>query len=371
MTPREEFDPIPEIFGLGHTEGGVHVDFLLNPDEVYMSVDRRGVSHKDSGPEGGRFVPRGQEGGPPPVSKERQRKRNFAKKRGEVTDKVKEVAGEVGQKSLRALIEAGKKAGAAEHYASEWVGEKVEGLPAALRIPLKALYYAGFGTFIAGQKAARAVATQVGGEDHGRRVGAILATIDNTAAVGAKVAGLAGVHGGEAALVLPVASATYLAYAGVRHPVATVKAAAGGVKKALEKMRGKNDKEKGRGESYPEIVKHGETYLGSKIPRAKPEVISQIYDVIKRTIGSDDKAEVQVYEVPINKIEGTQESVLKDRVAHYRGKPKTSTPARGYWYKGKVYLTDGTHRAVAADLDGLDSIDVQLIDVDSLAERNQ
>lgn len=214
-----------------------------------LSVDRRGVSHKDSGPEGGRFVHRGEEAGPGKVSKERQRKRQFAKRRGEVTEKVKGVAKDVGKRSLEVAKDVGGKASAAEHFASEWVGERVGGLPAALRIPLKALYYAGFGAFIAGQKMAKAVATEVGGEDYGSQVGTVLATIDNTAAIGAKVSALAGAHGPQdLALLIPVASATYLAYSSVRHPVATFNAAGKGVKAALQKMRGKKDGGAGEGQ---------------------------------------------------------------------------------------------------------------------------
>lgn len=204
-----------------------------------LSIDQRGVAHKSSGPQGGQFVPHGQEGGPA-VSKERQKKRDFAKKRGEVTEKVKGVAKSAAKKSIETASAAGGKVSAAEKFASEWIGERVEGLPAGLRIPLKALYYAGFGAFIAGQKAAQAVATEVGGADYGNHIGTVLAAIDNTAAVSAKIAGLAGVHGPTALpVLLPVASTTYLAYSSVRHPVATFNAAGKGVKAALEKMRGK------------------------------------------------------------------------------------------------------------------------------------
>lgn len=202
-----------------------------------MSVDQRGVSHVESGERGGQFTQKGNEGSPA-VSRERQSKRQFAQKRKEVTDKAGQAVKQVGKQALAAAVLAGKKAGAAEHWASQWTADRVNALPAYLRLPLKALYYAGFGTFVAGQKAAKAVATEVGGEEHAARVGATLATIDNVAALGAKGAGLAGVEGSHVlAVILPVASASYLAYASVRHPAATFNAAAKGVGTAMEKLK--------------------------------------------------------------------------------------------------------------------------------------
>lgn len=259
MNPYQMPAPIQEIFALGvDEEDGAHIDVLLTTSEaenIKFSVDRRGVSHKNSGPEGGRFVTKGEEG-PEAVSKERQKKRSFAKKRGEVTEKVKGIAKDaakkVGKKSLEGAKTIGGKVSAAEHFASNWIGEKVEALPAAIRLPLKALYYAGFGAFLAGQKMAKAVATEVGGVDYGNQIGTVLAVIDNTAAVSAKIAGLAGAHGPTAIpLLLPVASATYLAYSTVRHPVATVTAAGKGVKAALQKM--KSNKVQDKPEQQPDI----------------------------------------------------------------------------------------------------------------------
>lgn len=224
----------------------------VRPEGPSLSVDSRGVSHVESGPKGGQFTQRGNEGSPA-VSKERQRKRDFAKKRGEVTEKVKGAATDVSKKSLKAAVAAGAKLGAAEHFATQWTSERVEALPTALRLPLKAIYYAAFGTFIAGQKAARAVAAEVGGEEHADRVAKTLATIDSIAAVGAKAAGIAGVHGPVGVpLVVPVASASYLAYSGVRHPVATFNAAAKGVEAAMKKLKGaKSQEDKKEGGNEP------------------------------------------------------------------------------------------------------------------------
>lgn len=142
--------------------------------------------------------------------------------------------------ALSTAIAAGKKAGAAEHWAASKVGQGVNALPFALRAPLKAAYYAGFAVFLAGQKAAKEVARSVGGDEHAARIGGTMAALDNIAAIGAKTASLGfHVHGPhDLALIVPVASASYLAYATVRHPAATFNAAGRGVKAAMAKLKG-------------------------------------------------------------------------------------------------------------------------------------
>lgn len=254
-----------------------------------FAIDRRGVAHRAGGPGGGQFVPHGQEGSESAnqeeVSPQRQKKRQFAKKRKEVTEQVGKKAKEVAEVAGQVAGQAASQAMAAEHFAANWTAERVEALPAGLRVPLKAIYYAAFGTFIAGQKAARAVAAEVGGEEHADRVATTLATIDTVTALGAKAAGIAGVHGPTTVpLVVPVASASYLAYASVRHPVATFNAATKGVGAALERLKGGSKEAGGPSENYkqqmpPEVAKEtravGEDgtpitmYFGSRKPLKK------------------------------------------------------------------------------------------------------
>lgn len=223
--------------------------------EVGLSVDAQGLHHRGKGKGGGQFISKGKGGskgeskkGTASASGSQARKKA---KRAESskepvqslptatsTEKPKGKVASIIGKVLGGAIAAGKKAGAAEHYATNWIAEKVETLPTPLRLSLKGLYYAGFSIFLTGQAAARAVAHEVGGEEEAKRIGARCAGLDNCAAVAAKIAGFSGVHGPAALpLIIPVASTSYLCYSGVRHPVATFNAARVGIGIALSKLK--------------------------------------------------------------------------------------------------------------------------------------
>lgn len=202
---------------------------------IALSTDTSGRQHKEKGKGGGQFTSKGRD-----ATDSNAVKKTRAGQRKAATDIVRQTMKELTEEVLTAAIAAGNRAGAAEHFAAHWIADRIEKLPTALRLPLKALYYMGFAAFLAGQKAAKEVAREVGGDKHADKVSATCATIDNIAAVAAKAAALGGAHGPqELALLIPVASVSYLAYATARHPVATFNAAGKGVKAALAKLKGK------------------------------------------------------------------------------------------------------------------------------------
>lgn len=132
------------------------------------------------------------------------------------------------------LSDVGKAALAKGSQVEHAIGKFVEKLPPAIRYPVVGAYKTYFATYQAGQKAARAVAVKVGGEEHADRVGRIIAVVDLLGAKGNIVtAASAGVTGGAAlaAGFVPIGSMAYLAYGG---SVLALRKA----KKLLDSLRG-------------------------------------------------------------------------------------------------------------------------------------
>lgn len=233
-----------------------------SPTSASFTLDQKGHEHRGKGPGGGQFVSRGAGGGsvsePQPTSPDVSQEQPAVKK-GQKQGPVRTAMGKAGRAVFRAVGAAGGFAMRAAvgsggearpdradvvKQAMNWAEERLAKLPGVLRWPLKALFklvtVGGYSGYTMGQAAAKAVAREVGGEEHAQRVGAVCATLDNMAAAATKVALIAGHRGPqEVSFYVPIASASYVAYSTVRHPVATFRAAGKGVAAALEKLRGK------------------------------------------------------------------------------------------------------------------------------------
>ncbi len=140
--------------------------------------------------------------------------------------------------AIQHLAEFGRslwaKGSAAEKSVKEAVRRNVDRLPEPLRLPVLGAYRVLTSTYAVGQATAREVAREVGGEENAERVGRILSIADLLMAEPAKVGTLAAGFPVAATVVsmAPMASLSYLAYSGARHPVATARAAKSLVKKA-------------------------------------------------------------------------------------------------------------------------------------------
>lgn len=127
----------------------------------------------------------------------------------------------------------------AEHALVERVKGNFAKWPAALREPIGAVLKTAFSFYAVGQDAARAVAREVGGEEHAERVGNLLMTLDVIASKAAPAVGggVAGPAGAALAYWMPLASLAYLGISTARHPLATIRAARKGIKAVIEEEK--------------------------------------------------------------------------------------------------------------------------------------
>jgi hypothetical protein len=146
-------------------------------------------------------------------------------------------------KVMRAFAQAGKAAGHAEHVATDRIGKGVEKLPGPLRKLVKGAFYTLYSTFIACEKAAKAVAREIGGDEHAEKVAHALTVLDNVGAAGGKGVAAAGFPPAALALLVPVASVSYLAFSTATRPLATFRAAKKAMRAAFSKIAGRAVKE--------------------------------------------------------------------------------------------------------------------------------
>ncbi len=145
--------------------------------------------------------------------------------------------------ALDKLAAAGKaalgKASEWEHGAKDAIVAQVDKLPAALKMPVVAVFKAAYGSYLMANKAVDAVAKERGMTDDQRKATAsALTTAD--AVLGMKVlpaivGPIAGPVAAGAASFVPVASLGYLAYSTAKDPAATFRAAKNAVAGLLKK----------------------------------------------------------------------------------------------------------------------------------------
>ena len=141
---------------------------------------------------------------------------------------------------MSALEAVGHTIDAAKQIGSEYVRKNLERLPKPVQAAVQGAYKLSMATFHAGQSAARAVAREVGGEEHAERVGHLCAVADIFGMEpGPWALAAAGMPAAAAALKFaPLGSMSYLAYSTAAHPVAVLNAARKAVVSGLHRLAG-------------------------------------------------------------------------------------------------------------------------------------
>lgn len=191
---------------------------------------------------------------------------------------------EVAKRAIQAIA---AKAGAGEHAITEVITKNFAKLPGPIRAPLLAFLKLSFSTYIAGHRAATAVARERGGEENAERVGRMVMMADMAGAKFGTAVGAAigGPVGAGLLYMAPIGSMSYLAYSTARDPAATLRAARKAVHGVLEshakRKEARIEKRKpGGGKSMAKDKPPGQVgELGERPGAAQPKQMSIVIDM--------------------------------------------------------------------------------------------
>lgn len=145
----------------------------------------------------------------------------------------------VKDKSVATALAMTAAAGKVEHAVIARVVQNIDKLPDIIKLPALGIVRISFLSYTLGQKAAKAVAQERGGERYAERIGRLCVICDLAGAKAIPMASAAMVGGAVAGALAfaPAGSLGYLAYSSARDPMAVLRAA----KKGLAKLGSKKE----------------------------------------------------------------------------------------------------------------------------------